>query len=129
MEIKLTRTIWKSFRLSDNKLHWLYTNELNSLKLENKEYFNKDTQKITIYKGYETKENQTEPLSKTIYYVCIEYKISNYFGDKSGTHVRTKSYVVIDGKFYQQLQAGEVKEIKRMSKELKGVLKEIGWWL
>lgn len=125
MKTEFTRSFWKSFRLHDNKLHWLYTNEKSLVQLENKEFFNKDTLRVDIYKGYETKENQTESMSDSIYYIDVIYRISNYFGDRSGQHKRLKSYVVIKNKVYQQMAAGDVKEVKRMGRELKGILQEL----
>ena len=60
-----------------------------------------------------------------MYYISIDYKIANYFGDTSGMHFRSKRYVVIGDKIYQQLKFGEAKEVKRITKELKGALNEI----
>ncbi len=36
-----------------------------------------------------------------------------------------KRYVVFGDKIYRQLKFGEVKEVKRITKELKGALREI----
>ncbi len=60
-----------------------------------------------------------------MYYISIDYKIVNYFGDTSGMHFIGKRYVVIGDKIYQQLRFGEVKEVKRITKELRGALNEI----
>lgn len=116
---------WKSFRLPDGKQRWLLTDERTAIRLNNKEYFNKNTIGIVIYKGYETEENQTKPISGLIYFVSINYKIANYFGDTSGMHFRNKQYVIVGDSIYQQMQFGEVKEVKRITKELKGALLEI----
>jgi len=116
---------WKGFYLPDGKQRWLYTDEESAIKLKDKDFFNKDTIGIIIYKGYETEENKTEPISDLIHYISIDYKIANYFGDTSGMHFRSKRYVIIDNKIYQQLKFGEVKEVKRITKELKGALSEI----
>lgn len=123
--VKLNSHYWKGFRLLDGKQRWLYTDEQSAMRLNNKDYFNKNTIGIIIYKGYETDENKTEPISDTIFYISIDYRIENYFGDKSGKHYRNKRYVVVDDNIYQQLQYGEVKEVKRVTRELKGVLSEI----
>lgn len=40
-------------------------------------------------------------------------------------HFRSKKYVLMDGKIYQQCDFGKVKEVSRMTKELKGILSEI----
>lgn len=123
--VKFDSPYWKGFRLTDGKQRWMYTDEQSAIKLKDKDYFNKNTIGIIIRKGYETEENKTKPISDTIYYIGIDYRIANYFGDTSGMHYRSKRYVVIDDKIYQQLQFGEVKEVKRITKELKGVLSEI----
>lgn len=123
--VRFDSSYWKGFYLSDGKQRWLYTDEKSAIRLNDKDFFNKDTVEIIIYKGYETEENKTEPISKLMYYISIDYKIANYFGDTSGMHFRSKRYVVIGDNIYQQLQFGEVKEVKRISKELKGALSEI----
>lgn len=123
--VKFDSPYWKGFYLPDGKQRWFYTDEELAVRLKDKDYFNKDTIGIIIYKGYETEENKTEPISKLMYYISIDYKIANYFGDISGMHFRSKRYVVIGDKIYQQLKFGEVKEVKRIAKELKGALSEI----
>ncbi len=123
--VKFDKPYWKGFRLLDGKQRWLYTDEKSAIRLHDKEYFNKNTTGIIIYKGYETEENKTNPISDVIFYISIDYKIANYFGDTSGMHYRSKKYVVIGDKIYQQLQFGEVKEVQRITKELKGALNEI----
>lgn len=123
--VKLNEPYWKGFYLPDGKQRWLYTDEKSAIRIDDKEYFNKDTLGIVIYKGYETEEYKTEPISDIIYYISISYKISNYFGDKRGMHFRNKQYIVIGDTIYQQLKFGEVKEVKRITKELKGALSEI----
>lgn len=123
--IRLNQPYWKGFRLPDGKQRWFYSDEESAIRLHDKEYFNKNTTSIIIYKGYETEENKTEPISDIMYYISIDYKIANYFGDTSGMHFRSKRYVIVGDKIYEQLQYGEVKEIKRKTKELKGVLTSI----
>ena len=123
--VKFDSPYWKGFYLPDGKQRWLYTDEDSAIRLNYKDFFNKDTIGIIIYKGYETEENRTEPISELIYYINIDYKIANYFGDTSGMHFRSKRYVVIGDKIYQQLKFGEAKEVKRITKELKGALSEI----
>lgn len=87
----------------------------------------KSNNRIVLFKGYETKENEMTPINESaiIYYICINYQISNYFGDTSGNHHRSKRYVMKEGHLYQQLQFGEVKETKRLTKELKYALNNI----
>lgn len=123
--IKFNSPYWKGFRLPDEKQRWLYTDEDSAIRLYNKDYFNKNTTSVIIYIGYETEENDVEPISDIIYLIGIDYNIANYFGDKSGRHHRSKRYVVIGGKVYQQVQFGKVKEVKRITRELRGVLEEI----
>lgn len=122
--IKLDSPYWRGFRLTDGKQRWLYTDEQSAIRLHNKDYFNKNTISIIIYRGYETDENDTNPISDIIYLICIDYIISNYFGDKSGMHYRSKRYVLVDDKLYRQLQC-EVREVTRLTKELKGTIEEI----
>lgn len=123
--VRFDRPYWKGFHLSDGKQRWLYTDEESAIRLNNKDYFNKNTLGIIIYKGYETEKYKEEPISDMIFYISIAYQIANYFGDRSGMHYRNKRYVVIGEHVYQQLQWGEVKEVTRKSKELKGALNEI----
>lgn len=54
-----------------------------------------------------------------------DYKIANYFGDKSGRHFRSKIYIVINNKIYQQFTYEAAKEVTRLTKELKGALEEL----
>ena len=122
--VRLDKPYWKSFRLTDGKIRWLYTDEKTALRIDNKEWFNKSTTGVIIYKGYETEEYSTEPISETIYQISICYQISNYFGDTSGLHFRNKIYVYVDGKLYKQ-ENYKVVEVKRITKELKGILKEL----
>ena len=123
--VRFDSPYWKGFCLPDGKQRWLYTDEGSAIRLKDKDYFNKNTIGIIIYRGYETEENKTEPISDLMYYISIDYNIANYFGDTSGMHFRSKRYVVFGDKIYQQLKFGEVKEVKRITKELKGALREI----
>ena len=123
--VRFDSPYWKGFYLPDGKQRWLYTDEESAIRLKDKDFFNKDTIGIIIRKGYETEENETEPISDLVYYISIDYKIANYFGDTSGMHFGSKRYVIIDDKIYQQLKFGEAKEVKRITKELKGALSEI----
>lgn len=123
--VKFDSPYWKGFTLPDGKQRWMYTDEESAIRLNDKDYFNKNTTGIIIYKGYETEENNANSISDVMYYISISYKIANYFGDESGKHYRSKRYVMISDQIYQQLQFGEVKEVKRLTKELKGALSEI----
>lgn len=122
--IKFDEPYWRSFRLLDGKQRWFYTDEQNKISIMDKEWFNKNTIGICIHKGYETKENDTEPISDMIYRIAIDYKIANYFGDKSGRHYRSKIYMLIGDKLFKQ-ENGEAVEVNRMTKELKGALAEL----
>lgn len=114
---------WQGFYLMNNNLRWLYTNEKSALRIKGKEYFNTTTESITIYKGYETEEKSTKPISDVIiYYINVCCRVTNYFGDKSGYHFKSKNYVVIGNNIYQQMENGYVKKVKRLSKELKGAM-------
>lgn len=117
---------WQSFSLSENDCtyRWFYTNEKTVLRITDKEWFNKATTEIIIHKGYETEEYSTDPISDMIYCIEIEYQILNYFGDKSGMHFRRKEYMLVGGKLYKQ-ERGYGIEVKRVTRELKGVLEEI----
>ena len=115
---------WKSFRLPDGKRRWFYTDECLKKVIDKKEWFNKTTTDISILKGYETEEYSPKPISEMIYYITIEYQISNYFGDTSGMHFRSKEYMLISGKLYKQVK-GEGIEVNKITKELKGILEEL----
>lgn len=121
--VRFNQPYWKSFRLADGKQRWFYTDEASRVKVDKKCY-NKNTTCISILKGYETEEYSAEPISKMIYYIAIDYRIANYFGDTSGMHFRSKTYMLVDDKLYKQ-EKGEGVEVKRMTKELKGALEEL----
>ena len=122
--VKFNQPYWKSFRLTDGKRRWFYTDEESVLRIVNKEWFNKATIGISIHKGYETEENSTEPISDMIYHIAIDYQVLNYFGDTSGMHYRSKLYILVGDKLYKQ-ENGEGIEVKRITKELKGALEEL----
>lgn len=85
---------WKGFRTENSgEQRYFYTDEKNALRLTNKLYFNKYTDEVIIYKGYETKESNEAPISKEIIYIEVTYHISNYYGDRSGRHHRSKTYL------------------------------------
>ena len=52
----------------------------------------------------------------------LDYQIANYFGDTSGVHRRI--YVLIGNKLHQQENSAGV-EFKKLTKGIKGILKEI----
>jgi hypothetical protein len=123
---KLSGMCWKGFRIENNTIQrWFYTDENNALRLEQKPYFNKNTDSITIYKGFETNESSESPISDEIVYISVGYHIANYFGDKSGMHFRNKSYLLISGQIFKRNENGYFSEVTRLNKELKGVLSEI----
>lgn len=110
---------WIGFALEDGKRRWLCVN--NELKLEDKDWFNKNTKNITISRGYETAENGTTPISAAIYRVLIDCNVPNYFGDKSGRYHKNKIYMLIDGKVYKQ-ECGTGRKVLRLTNELKQVM-------
>ena len=122
--IRFDQPYWRSFRLLDGKLRWFYTDEQSKISIKDKDWFNKNTTSISIYKGYETLENSTEPISDVIYRIAIDYQIVNYFGDKSGKHYRSKIYMMINDKLYKQENGASI-EVNRITKELKGILTEL----
>ena len=119
---------WKTYRLPEDpeygEYRWFLTEDETKVYLTDKEWFNKNTTSVCIHRGYETEEYSTEPISEMIYHIDIEYQILNYFGDRSGMHYRHKEYMLVDGKLYKQVK-GEGIEVKRMTKELKGILEEL----
>lgn len=122
--IRLNQPYWKSFRLPDGKMRWFYTDEESKISIKDKDWFNKNTTSICIHKGYETEEYSAEPISDVIYRIAIDYRIANYFGDRSGMHFRSKVYMLIGNKLYKQ-DNDEATEVTRMTKELKGALQEL----
>ena len=52
--------------------------------------------------------------------------IKNYFGDKSGHHYRNKNYIYKEGVLYK-LDCNQGIEVKRVTKELSGILTNIGY--
>lgn len=122
--VRFDRQYWKGFYLSDGKQRWLYTDEKSAIRLKDRDYFNKDTIGIVIYKGYETEKIRLSQY--LMYYISIDYKIDNYFGDKSGVYFRSKRYVLVGDAIYKLLKFREVEEVERITKELKGALSKIG---
>ena len=122
--VRLNQPYWKSFRLPDGKIRWFYTDEKSRVIIKDKEWFNKNTISICIYKGYETEEYSEKPVSEMIYRIAIDYQIANYFGDRSGIHFRSKIFMLIGDKLYKQ-DKGEGIEVTKITKELKGALEEL----
>lgn len=117
---------WRTFRLDDEKQRWLYTDETKAIVLHEKDFFNKNTDYVAIYKGFETEEYSMKPISNEIYFINIGYSIKNYFGDTSGIHFRNKDYIFKNGVLYKLERYGNPSTVvKRITKELKGVLAEI----
>lgn len=114
---------WSSYRLPDGKLRWFLTND-DIIKIIDKNWFNKNTDDIIIHSGYETEEYSTKPVSDKIYKITINYVITNYFGDRSGLHCRSKNYILDNDKLYKQ-ENGKGIEVKRLTKELRGILEEL----
>lgn len=112
-----------SFRLSkgDKNRFLLYDKEDIIVVNNHKDYFNKNTHKVWCVKGYECEQYEFKPINdKEIIQFEIVYNISNYFGDKSGLHWRRKRYYFVENKLYKE-NCGEV---KKLTKELRGILKE-----
>ena len=123
---ELNGNLWKGFRTESNgKQKYFYTNENTIIKFKDKPYFNKNTDSVIVYKGFETKINSDVAISGKSIYIEVVYHITNYFGDKSGMHFRNKKYVLVNNTIFQQCLYGEVKKITRMPKELRGLLNEL----
>lgn len=119
-EIEAISPYWRTVRVSGIR-KWVYLDRVH--RIVGKEWFNMPTMGISVYIGYETEEHSTTPISNELYYISVDCHVANYFGDKSGMHFRSKDYVLIDGILYKQ--DGDGLEVKRITKELKGVLAEI----
>lgn len=114
--------IWKSFKTESQERKYFYTDECKKYLIKNKEWFNKNTDYICIYEGFETLEYSEKPISDKMYFINIGYHISNYFGDKTGCHFRNKDYVFMNGIIYKQDRYGESSTIVcKITKELKNV--------
>ena len=119
---------WHGFRTeTDGKERYFLGNDNNTLYLTGKEFFNKNTISVTVYKGVEVADlSCTKVISdEEILLISLWVKISNYFGDRNGRHNRNKIYVKIGEKIYLQNEYGNIKEVVRLSKELKGILRDI----
>lgn len=99
----------------NGKQHMLLYNDDGIVKIEDKDYFNKNTQYINIIKGVECDERLIPINDKEIKMIEVVYIIANYFGDKSGHHWRTKKYMFIDGVLYNN----DGEPVKRIPKEVK----------
>lgn len=86
-----------------------------------KDYFNKNTEKINIVDTFEC-DNYGKILleNNKVLFIQIVYVIANYFGDRSGRHIRTKNYIVYQDKIYNS--HGE--QIKKLTKEVQRALDE-----
>lgn len=108
---------WISFGLEDGKVRWFYTDLTSKFNIENENWFNKNTKSITIYKGFETAENDTKPISEDIYRISINYKTSD-------RKLHSKIYMFVKGELYKQEYGNGIK-VRRLTKELKQVLEVI----
>jgi len=120
-EILSVSPFWKTIRVAGVR-KWIYLDKV--YRIVGKSWLNKATMGVSIHIGYETEEYKTTPISNEIYHISIDYYIANYFGDTSGMHFRSKEYVLIDGALYKQSENGAL--VSRMTKELKGIMEEIG---
>ena len=108
---------WITFYLEDGNTRWFCTDPVLKIKMENENWFNKNTKSITIYKGFETAENDTKPISEDIYRISINYKTSE-------KKLHNKIYMFVKGELYKQ-ECGNGIKVKRLIKELKQVLEVI----
>lgn len=108
---------WISFGLEDGNVRWFCTNLTSKFKMENKNWFSKNTKSITIYKGFETAENDIDSISKDIYRISVDYKTSE-------RKLHNKIYMFVNGELYKQEYGNGIK-VRRLTKELKHVLEII----
>lgn len=123
----LEGSFWQGFRTeTDEKERYFYGNDNGALYLKGKGYFNKNTINVMVCRGVEVTDlsSQEAVSEEEILLISICVRISNYFGDKSGRHLRNKRYIKIGGNLYLQNEFGNPKEVLRLSKELKGILSE-----
>lgn len=109
----------KGLLLGENatEFTWLILNDNDVTVFTNKDYFNKYTEEIYIYKcklGNELVEIIDD--SKEVLLIKVSYTI-DYFGN--GRRHRIKNYIYINNIIYQHN-----KNIKRVPKEIKLVLKD-----
>lgn len=116
---------WKGFKLPDGKQRWLYTSDADQVKISKADWFTRQTEYVVIHKGYETAESSTKAISGIIYIITVVRSIRNYFGDKSGYHYRSVYFIYRDGVLYKSDSCNQVVEVKRITKELKGILTRI----
>lgn len=108
------------FKINSIQYMFLY-NEDEVIKIEEQNYFNKNTQYINIVKGVECDCFLNPINDKEIKMFEVVYIIANYFGDRSGHHWRKKKYMLIDDNLYND--DGEL--IKRIPKEIKMIMKGV----
>lgn len=113
---------WKTFKTDSPDKRFFYTDETQKISIKNAEWFNKNTDYVVVWIGYETTEYGTEPISEPMYMIDVGYHIANYFGDKSGCHYRDKWYVFKDNVLYKTNGYEPSIIVTRMTKELKGIL-------
>ena len=106
---------WKGFKLSDGKQRWLCTSDADQVKISKADWFNR-----------QTAEASTKAVSGNIYMITVVCSIKNYFGDKSGHHYRNKNYIYKECVLYK-LDCNQGIEVKRVTKELSGILTNIGY--
>ena len=119
---------WRTFKLDSTDTKWFYTDETKRINIDNADWFNKNTDYVVIWIGYETMEYETKPISepiKPMYLIDVGYHIANYFGDKSGCHYRDKWYVLKDNVLYKLNGYEPSSIVVRMTKELKGIMEYI----
>ena len=113
---------WKSFRLDSSDRRYFYTDETKKIVIEDAEWFNKNTDSVIIFCGYETDGYNSEPISEPMFMINIEYRIANYFGNKGGYHYRDKWYVLKNDVLYKMNGYEPSTTASKMTKELKGII-------
>lgn len=108
-------------KLGEQKPHRISLAYINGNQkiLQDKEYFNKNTHTIHVYScKMIDKTLNTLDENKNILWIRVSYTI-NYFNTNQ-QRFRVKEYVYINGTLYQSN-----KDIKRIPKEIQGVLNEL----
>lgn len=106
------------FRIEE-KQHFLLYNANDIVKFEDRPYFNKNTMHINLIKGVECNEILNKIDDKEYILIEVVYRISNYFSDISGRHIRNKRFIYDRVNFYN-----EGKMVKRLPKEVKSAFEE-----
>lgn len=109
----------QGFHINEEK-HYLFYDEKDFVIYENQSYFNKNTIRIGVIKGFEGNERVQQISDKEYILIKVIYRIANYFGDKSGRHIRSKSYIYDGTNFYND--HGNL--VKRVPNEIRNAFYE-----